>query len=142
MIKDRRYVILACLVFLLFLGVKTAAGEDYVKNIETGEADIMFGRTELPPVAYLCVEFKNNGDKGISNLDFEISYYDKDGYPIKKAVVKNALTEEIPKKESRRYKIRLKGNIVNIDNAQYPYAQQNEVSEFDIKVISVKFSRT
>ena len=37
MIKIKRYAILACLAFLLFLGAKTASGEDYVNNIETGE---------------------------------------------------------------------------------------------------------
>lgn len=115
-------------------------GEEYIKNIEIGEADIKIDQSELPAVAYLYIELKNNGDKNISNLTFEISYYDAEGYLIEKSVVKNALTKTISKGEVRKYKIRLNGDVVNIEHEQYPYSQHDKVNDFDIKIKSVKLA--
>ena len=140
MVKNKYPIIFVCVIFLLCLGSKRAMGEDYVKNIERGEASIDFNQNEFPHAAYLHIEFKNNGDKKIANLTFEISYYDEEGILIEKVVVKDALTETMPKGEKKKYRIRLKGDIVNIEHEQYPYSQQERVKGFDIKIISVKFA--
>ena len=127
-------------MLLLCLSAKRAAGEEYIKNIDVGEANIKIDQSELPPTAYLYVELKNNGDRNVANLTFEISYYDPEGYLIEKAVVKNALTEIMPKREARKYKIRLSGDVINIEHEQYPYSQQSKVNDFDIKIINIKFT--
>lgn len=142
MVKNRYFIIFICLILLLYSGAKIALGaEDYTKNIETGEANIDFSKTEFPPVAYLYVEFKNNGDQKISNLNFEISYYDKDNYLVKKCVIKNALNEALGQGENKKYKICLNGDVFNIEHEQYPYSQSDEVNDFKIRIISVKFAR-
>jgi hypothetical protein len=140
MIKNKYYIIFLCSMLLLCVSAEKAMGEEYIKNIDIGESDIKIDQTEFPPVAYLYLELKNNCDKKISNLTFEISYYDTEGYLIKKATVKNALTEAIPKGETRKYKIRLNGDVMNIEHEQYPYSQRDEVNEFDIKIKSVQFT--
>jgi hypothetical protein len=140
MAKNRYFAIFICLMALLSLSAGIAMAEDYIKNIEIGESDIKFDKSELPHVAYLYVELKNNGDKKISNLNIEISYYDTEGYFMEKSLVKNALNEAIPKEKTRKYKIPLKGDIVNIEHEQYPYARQSKVGEFDIKITGVKFA--
>lgn len=116
-------------------------GKDYIGNVEIAQADINFDYNMHPVVAYLCTELKNNGSKNIANLTFEINYYDEDGYPIKKAVLKNALTEPIPQGEARKYKIRLKGDIVNIEREQYPFSMASSVDDFKVKIIDVKLAR-
>ena len=131
---------------MLCAGWKNAADEEYVKNIEIGDASIDFNLHEFPVIAYLRAEFKNNGDKKISNLTLEIKYYDDESFLLEKAVIKDALTEAVPKGEAIpkgekvKYKIRLKGDIVNIEHEQYPYSQQEKVSRFEIKIISVRFA--
>ena len=127
-------------MLLLCLNAKDIMAEEYIKNIETGDADIKIDQSEFPPVACLYMELKNNGDKKISNLTFEISYYDSEGYLIEKAVIKNALTKAMPKKEALKYKIRLNGDVMNIEHEQYPYSQLDKVKEFDIKITGVKFA--
>ena len=127
-------------MLLLSLSAKSIMAEEAIKNIEIGEADVRFDQKEFPPVAYLYIELKNNSDKKVSNLTFEISYYETEGYLIQKSVLKNALTEAMKKGETRKYKIRLKGDIVNTEHEQYPYSQQNKVNGFDIKITSVKFA--
>ena len=138
--KSRYSMIFICLIVLLCLSSEKAVGEEYIKNVETGEAHIKIDQNEFPPVAYLYIELKNNGDKTISNLTFEISYYETGGYLIKRAIIKNALTETIPKGEARKYKIRLNGDVMNTKNEQYPYSQHDKVSEFDVKIVSVKLA--
>lgn len=113
-------------------------GEDYIKNIEAGETNIKIDQAELPRIAYLYIELKNNGPRRIANLTFEVSYYDHEGYLIEKSVVKNALTEAIPKGQTRKYKIRLKGDVINTEHEEYPYSQLGKVNEFDIKITNVK----
>jgi hypothetical protein len=127
-------------MLLLCSGTKKAAAVEYTDNVEVGEADIRVDRNERPPIFYLIMEFKNNGDKKVSNLNFEISYYAKEGYLIKKVLMKNALTEEIPQRESRKYKIRLRNDFFDDKNEQYPYSRKNEVAEFDIKITNVKLA--
>ena len=119
---------------------KKATAEEYIKNIEMGESSIKIDQSELPPVAYLYIELKNNGDKNVSNLTFEITYYDPEGYLLEKSVLKNALTEVMPKRETRKYKIRLKGDAINTEHEEYPYSQLNKVNGFDIKIAGVKLS--
>lgn len=131
-------MIFLCLTALLCLNAKQVMAEEYIKNIEIGESNIKMDQSELPQSAYLYVELKNNGDKNISNLNFEISYYDRDGYLIEKHAVKNALTGPLPKKETQKYRIHLNGNVINEKNAQYPYSQHDKVNEFDIKITGVK----
>lgn len=114
--------------------------EEYIKNIEIKEANIKFDQSEFPPAAYLYMELKNNGDKKIVNLNLEISYYDSEGYLVEKSEVKNALTEATPKGESKKYKIHLKGDIVNIEHEEYPYSKQDKVNGFDVKIKSVKLA--
>jgi hypothetical protein len=116
------------------------AMEDYIKGIDIVEADINLDQSEFPTAAYLCLELKNNTDKNISELTFGINYYEAEGYMIKKVTVKNKLIEILPKGESRRYKIRLKGDVVNMENEEYPFSKQNKVSEFDIKITGIKFA--
>ena len=141
MVKNKYYVICALSLLLFCLSAPMATAETYIKNIETGEAKINIDPNEFPPAAYLYVIFKNNGDKNISNLTFEISYYDREGFLIKKAVVKNALNESIPKGGSVKQRIRLNCNAFNARNEQYPYSQRDKVSEFDIKILSAQSSR-
>lgn len=130
--------IFVCMIFLFSLGAMTAEGEDYIKNIEITESSININHQEFPPAAYLYITLKNNGDRKVSNAAFEVRYYDKEGYLIKKAVIKNALNDVIPAREMRKYKVRLSGDVVNARNEQYPYSQEDEVGEFDIKIINVK----
>jgi hypothetical protein len=138
MFRHKYHIIVICSIFLLSLGVLKAEGDEYVKNIEMTEADINMNHQEFPAGAYLYVTLKNNGDRKVSNVTFEISYYGKEGYLIKKSRIKNALNDAIPAREMRKYKVRLNGNVVNARNEQYPYSQQDEVAEFDVKIVSVK----
>ena len=138
--KNKYLIVFVCLIVLLCLTAERTMAEEYIKNIEIGESDIKIDQKEFPPAAYLYIELKNNGEKKISNLTFEISYYDMEGYFIEKSAVKNALTEPIPKGEARKYKICLKGDIVNTEHEQYPYSQHDKVNEFDIKITKVKLS--
>jgi hypothetical protein len=140
MVKNRCFAIFVFAISLLFLSTVSATAEEYIKNIEVGESDIRIDKSEFPAVAYIYIALKNNGDKKVSNLTFEISYYDDEDYLIKKAVVKNALIEAIPKGETRKYKIRLNGDVVNTEHEQYPYSQHAKVNGFDIKIMSVKLA--
>ena len=138
--QNKYHKIFICSIFLFFLGVMKAEGDEYIKNIEIAEANISVNHQEFPAVAYLYIKLKNNGDRKVSNVTFEIIYYGKGGYLIKKAVIKNALNDLMPAGESRKYKVRLNGDVVNARNEQYPYSQQEEITEFDIKIISVNLS--
>lgn len=109
------------------------------ESVEIVDASIDIDHKQFYPVAYLCVTLKNNGDKKISNLTFEISYYDGE-YLAQKAVVKNALKEALPVEETRKYKIPLKGDFVNRENAEYPYGQHDKANEFDVKILDVKYA--
>lgn len=140
MVRNKYPAILICLMFLLCSDAKRTVAEEHINNVEIGEADIRIDRSEHPPVAYLIIDFKNNGDKKISNLNFEISYYAKEGYLIKKALVKNALTENIPQGETRKYKIPLSSDFFDTKKEQYPYSRHEEVSEFDLKITNVKLA--
>ena len=115
-----------------------AEGDEYAKNIEIAESSISMNHQEFPTIAYLYITLKNNGDRKVTNATFEISYYGKEGYLIKKAIIKNALNDAIPARETRKYKVRLNGDVVNARNEQYPYSQEDGVGEFDIKIINVK----
>jgi len=77
----------------------------------------------------------------VDNLSLEISYYNDEENLMKKIILKNRLTGAIPPGESRKYKIRLNGNVVNERNAEYPYLQWGDVNEFDVKVVNVKLGR-
>ena len=70
---NKYFMIFICLIVLSCLTAERTTAEEYIKNIEIGESDIKFDRSELPVVAYLYMELKNNGDKKISNLTFESS---------------------------------------------------------------------
>jgi len=90
--------------------------------------------------AYLYIELKNNGDRNVANLAFEIKYYDKMDCLIKRAVIKNALNDSLPKNETKKYNIRLRGDYVNLSYENYPYSRQDEVSDFDVKIIGIKLA--
>ena len=115
--------------------------EEGVGGIEVVDTAIKFAQDEVPHVAYLYMTLKNNGDKKIENLIFEIRYYDEEECLIKKAVIKNKLTEEISPKETKKYKIRLRGDVFNERNEEYPYTKGGEFDSFDVKILNVKFSR-
>ena len=138
--RNKWRIILICSIFLSSLGVLKAEGDDYIKNIEIAESSIKIDHQEFPPVAYLCLTLKNNGDRKIYNIAFEITYYGKEGDMIMKAVVKNALNDPLPDVETRKYKVRLGGDVVNERNEKYPYSQADAVAEFDIKIRNVKFA--
>lgn len=140
MIKNKHLITLICITLLLSAGEGLSREEDYIESIEIIESGIDIDRQQFPAGAYLCVTLKNNGDRAISNLNFQVKYYDEEDYLIQKAIVKNGLNEDLPPGEIRKYKMRLKGDIVSIANAQYPYERSNEVSRLDVSVISVKFS--
>lgn len=139
MVKNKYSIIFICLMLLLSLSAENAMAEEYIKNVAIGDTSIKFDQSEFPPVAYLYMKLKNNGDKNISNLTLEITYYDSEGYLIKKSAVKNALTGAMPKGEERKYKIRLSGDIVDTEHEQYPYSQQDKVNGFDVKITGIKF---
>ena len=124
-----------------YSGEKTVMAEEHVKDIEIVETAINFSHNELPDAAYLSLELKNNGDKKIANLNFEIGYYDAEGCLIKRVVLKNKLTEAIPPGEARKYRIRLNGDVFNERNEEYPYSRSSEVNEFDVKILNIKFAR-
>jgi hypothetical protein len=134
------HIILIGFIFLAAPGILKAEERDYIKNIEIMEDSIDIDHHQLPYVAYLCVTLKNNGDKKISNLTFEICYYGKEDCLVQKAVIKNALNEAIPKGEVRKYRIPLSGDFVNIEHEQYPYSQSDKVNEYDIKIKNIKFA--
>ena len=134
-------IILICSILLSCAGENTVMAGESVKDVDIIETAINFSQTEFPHVAYLYMALKNNGDKNIANLNFEISYYDADGYVIKKVVLKNKLTETIPSGETRKYKIRLKGDVFNERSEEYPYSQGNEVDDFSVKILTVKFAQ-
>lgn len=139
--KKILYIVGICSIVLFCSRAEGAKVDDYVKNIEDVESHIKFDRGAFPPAAYLYIELKNNGDKNIANLTFEINYSDTGGYPMKKAILKNALTEPLPRGETRKYRILLKGDIVFTGNAQYPYERSDQVGDFDIKILKIKFAR-
>ena len=87
MIKRKYLMIFICSIFLLSFVVMKAEGDEYAKNIEITESDIKIDHQEFPTVAYLFLTLKNNGDRKVSNATFEISYYGKEGYLIKKAIL-------------------------------------------------------
>ena len=139
--KIYRYLIAFILAMpMLFAGMAEAAGKDYIKNIEITESDINIERPAMQAVAYLCVTLKNNGDRKISNLNFELKYYDKDDNLIKRAIVKNTLNKAIMPGESQKYKIRLKGSIIDIEHAQYPYERSADIDTFDAKIIHARLA--
>ena len=138
--QNKYHKIFICSIFLFFLGVMKAEGDEYIKNIEIAEANISVNHQEFPAVAYLYIKLKNNGDRKVSNVTFEIIYYGEEGYLIKKAIIKNALNDAIPPHEIRKYRVRLNGDVVNARNEQYPYSQEDEVGEFDLKITNVKFA--
>jgi hypothetical protein len=140
MAKYRYSVAFLCLAILLLSGAAVSAAGEYMNNVAIGETDIKIDQSEFPPVAYLYVELKNSGDKKIANVNFEVSYYDAEGYLLQKAVLKNALTKAMPQKGALKYKIRLKGDVLNTEHEEYPYSQLNKVGGFDIKITGVKIS--
>lgn len=125
---------------VFFAGMAGAAGEDYIKNIEIAESGINVERPEMQAVAYFCVTLKNNGSRKVSNLNFELKYYDEDDNLIKKTIVKNALNRAILPGEAQKYKIRLKGSIVDIENAQYPYERSADICSFEADIINVRLA--
>lgn len=137
--KHKYHIIFICLIFLFFPGTLKAGGDEYIQNIEITETAIDIDHQAFPPVAYLYVTLKNNGDRKISNATLGINYYGKGSYLIKKTVIKNALNNTMLAKETRKYKVRLNGNVFNARNEQYPYSQAGEVDEFEVKIINVKF---
>ena len=140
MAKYRYSVAFLCLAILLLSGAAVSAAGEYMNNVAIGETDIKIDQSEFPPVAYLYVELKNSGDKKIANVNFEVSYYDAEGYLLQKAVLKNALTKAMPQKGALKYNIRLKGDVLNTEHEEYPYSQLNKVGGFDIKITGVKIS--
>lgn len=136
--KYKYITVLAC-AMLLLAGMADAKPDDYIQNIEIEESGIVFNQQEFPRAAYLGVTLKNRGDRKVSFLAFEIKYYDEETYLIKKAVIKYKLSEIMEGGETRKYKIRLKGDIINLTNAEYPYAQSNEVDSYDLNIINAKF---
>ena len=147
LVRIRNYSHPACSIIFVFLMLlsffygKPVMAKDGIENIEIIESSINFSQNDSPRAAYLYLDLKNNGDKKVANLNLEVTYYDADGYLIKRSVLKNKLTEEIPPGEIRKYKIRLRGDVVNVKHEEYPYSQQDKVGEFDVMVASVKFAR-
>jgi len=129
-----------CAILLLSAAAKDASGDERAKDVEIAKADIYIDYQQLPAAAYLCVTLKNNSDRKVSKLNFEVRYYDEEDYLIQKAIVKNTLNEAVPPGETGKYRIRLKGDIVNIDNEQYPYDQASRVARYDVKIIKVGFA--
>ncbi len=140
-IKHIYGIFFICAIFLLSCGTVEAGDKDYIKNIEEIDAEIDIDHQQFPAAAYLCVTLKNNGDRKVSNLAFKIEYYDENDYPIRKAVIKNALNRSLLPGETQKYRIRLKGDIVNIANEQYPYERSNEVEKFDTNIIDIKLAK-
>lgn len=139
--KHRHLVALILFILLSCSGERPAMAAEQAADVAVEESIIKFSQNEFPRVANLCVELRNNTDKTAANLDLEIRYNDADGYLIRKTVLKNKLTEAIPPRESRKYKIPLKGDVFNERNEEYPYARSSEVGHFEVKVLKVKFSR-
>lgn len=141
MVKNKYSILLIWLMLLSCLSARPVMAEDYAKSVEVVRGDINFSQTEFPRVAYLYMELKNNGDRDIENLNFRITYYDKEECLIKKVVMKDKLNEPIPSGESRKCRVRLKGDVFNVKNEEYPYSEKEEVGEFDIKILNVKFAK-
>jgi hypothetical protein len=135
-----KYFITLIGTLLLLSWTAAAGGNDYLNNIEIRESGINIDHQQFPASAYLNLTLKNGGDKKISHLTFEIKYFDEDDNLIMKAVVNNSLGDALSPRETQKLKIRLKGNIVHVDNAQYPYDRSSKVDGYDIKILNVKFA--
>lgn len=139
MAKNRHALILIFLMLISFPAGKAAIAADPLKDIEIIEPAINFTSSESQYAAYLCMELKNTGTKNIANADIEVRYYDPEGHLVKKAVLKNKLTEIIPPGEKQKYRIRLKRDVFNERYEEYPYSHRGEVNEFDVKILNIKF---
>ena len=96
---------------------------------------------------YLSIRLQNTDHRNVENLSLEISYYTKDEILIQKSVVKKALSESIPAKQERKYRIHLNrynktlfGSLDTKSQGQYPYSRADEVDGLRIKVKDVYLS--
>lgn len=136
--KYKYFAVLIC-VMLLPLSGMAAETDDYLNYIEIVETDIDYNQQEFPPAAYLRVTLRNGGDRKVSLLIFEVKYYDEEDYLMSRTIVQYKLDEIMAGGETRKYKIRLKGDIVHLTFAQYPYSRSNEVDSYDLNIINAKF---
>lgn len=140
-VMNARIAAAACLFISLIVASQAIAAKDNLKDVEIVESDIRFEKNEFPRLAYLYADIKNGASTGVANLTLEISYFDEEGFPINKAVIKNALYEPIGPGQTKKYKIKLKGRGFNDNSDQYPYSYKYSVGSFDVKVLSVQPSR-
>lgn len=125
---------------LLFnFNVETVMAENIVvtKSMEIKlEAD---AKTPSVNNAFLYVAFENQGSADISGLDIEILYYTKDNFLISKEVLEKALTEPIPSKEVKKYKLYL-GNSVetSYEHAAYPFEQLKSLDHYEVQAVNIK----
>lgn len=138
-------LIFACVIALLSSGAYQALAavtiQEKYKDIEIVEPRLAIDGRQFTREAYLHMAVKNNGDKEITNMALQMSYYGDEGYLIHKVVIKNALNDVIGPGETKAYKIELKGNFVNPDHQQYPYSKGEKVRDFDIDIVDVKYAR-
>jgi len=127
------------LAFLLHPDTAMAIEDEYIKNIEITEADINVDHFKLPYVAYLAMTITNNGDRKISNMAVEIKYFKYGDLLMHKSVIRDVLKEPISPGGTKKYNIRLNGDFANTKNEQYPYSSPDKVTDFDIKIITVKY---
>ena len=124
---------------LLYPAIGMTADTEYTKDVEITEADINVDHHELPPVAYLDMTVVNKSGRNIANLTVDISYYGENDVIVHKIRVKDILNEPIPAGKTKEYDLRLKGGFFNIANEQYPYSRQDKISDFDVKIVAVKY---
>ncbi|MEI7752545.1 MAG: hypothetical protein WCJ71_10730 [Candidatus Omnitrophota bacterium] len=135
-------------ICLIFLGASLGFAQD--GSVEVTNASIdpqpQEGQGENGNMA-LSIGLKNNDHRKVENASLEISYYAKDGVLIQKNIIKKALSESIPAKEERKYRIHLNrynkalfGSLDTKSQGQYPYSRAKEVEGLRVKVMDVNWS--
>ena len=132
------------LIFLISLsssGERQLMAKEDAENIEIINTSINCNQSEFPRSTYIYLEFKNNNDKDVANINFQIAYYDVDDCLIKKIILKNKFNDVIPSGKVRKYKIRLNCDVFNEKNEEFPYLRRDEVNSFEVKILNVRFAK-
>ncbi len=141
--KIALHKVLMVLIFALLVSVQAQAAweKKNYDDIEITDSRIDKDGRHFTRKATLFMDVKNNGDKEIANMAIMVSYFGEGDFLIQKTIIKNALNDTIPAGQTRSYRIELKGDFVNPARDQYPYSKDVKVSEFDVEVVDVKYSK-
>lgn len=102
----------------------------YLKNIEIISSKVVM-EGDWIKTSYLFVAIKNKGDRFVSNLTIQLSYYDSENYLIKRGEVEIPKNEGIPEGKERKFKIQLYSN-------NYPSSQSDKIAKFTAELTSCR----